>query len=286
MDPEERVLDRIPEFDERSRNFQIRTLLDSVGIRSPLTKVWKTGPTLDQGSEGACVGFGHTHFLAAEPTPNTGLDNTFAIKLYKEAQKLDEWPGEDYSGTSVLAGAKASQKLGYTNGYRWTGAGSGRVIDDILDTISWVCPVIFGWNWARSMFNPRPSGLMEVDLTDIAGGHCLAGVGILLNHILPGETKARDLVVCQNSWGPSWGKGGLCYFDAADVERIMEMQGEGLVILHENLVIPNPPAPTPTPGVKKTTCQHGLKLWYLHGDPRPRHIKPNGARVLQICSIP
>jgi hypothetical protein len=61
---------------------------------------------LDQGKEGACVGFAWSHELAAYPV-RVEVDDEFArSKIYAEAQKIDEWPGEAYHGTSVLAGAK------------------------------------------------------------------------------------------------------------------------------------------------------------------------------------
>ena len=57
------------------------------------------GGTLQPGHEGACVGFGISR-LASHL--NRKLYDGFW--LYHEAQKIDEWPGEDYDGTSVRAG--------------------------------------------------------------------------------------------------------------------------------------------------------------------------------------
>ena len=48
----------------------------------------------NQGTEGACVGFGISR-LASQL--NRKLYDGFW--LYHEAQKIDEWPGEDYDGT-------------------------------------------------------------------------------------------------------------------------------------------------------------------------------------------
>lgn len=61
----------------------------------------------DQGSEGACVGFGISRAL-------TMLNRVKydAMWLYDEAQKVDEWPGEDYDGTSVNAGLKVAKAQG------------------------------------------------------------------------------------------------------------------------------------------------------------------------------
>lgn len=149
-------LGRFPEFDERSRNFQIRTLLNTAEevIRTPRTKYWTRGQTLDQGREGACVGFAVTHNLAASPIRNKGLSNDTALALYKRAQVLDQWPGEAYSGTSVIAGIKAAQEQGYLDAYRWIGAGSNTVAEDIVDTLGYVGPIVFGIPWSKSMFNP------------------------------------------------------------------------------------------------------------------------------------
>lgn len=72
----------------------------------------------DQGSEGACVGFGCTNELLSSPVrvvlpgmkglkaERTAIANRYASGVYHAAQEVDEYPGTDYSGTSVNAGAK------------------------------------------------------------------------------------------------------------------------------------------------------------------------------------
>ncbi|HEX6021518.1 MAG TPA: hypothetical protein VFZ00_05945 [Solirubrobacter sp.] len=97
----------------------------------------------NQGSEGACVGFGISR-LASQL--NRKLYDGFW--LYHEAKKVDEWPGDDYDGTSVRAGLDILRKRGHRvveNGRvlpesihegivrnRWA-----RSIDDILDTLGY-----------------------------------------------------------------------------------------------------------------------------------------------------
>ncbi len=41
------------------------------------------------------------------------LDNAYAFKVYKRAQQLDEWPGEDYGGSSVNAACKVLRERGF-----------------------------------------------------------------------------------------------------------------------------------------------------------------------------
>ena len=62
----------------------------------------------NQGYEGACVGFGISR-LASQL--NRKLYDGFW--LYHEAQKVDEWPGEDYEGTSVRAGLDILRTRGH-----------------------------------------------------------------------------------------------------------------------------------------------------------------------------
>jgi hypothetical protein len=44
--------------------------------------------------------------------------NTFASFIYNKAKVLDDWDGESYEGTSVIAGAKAMQSINLLNEYK------------------------------------------------------------------------------------------------------------------------------------------------------------------------
>lgn len=79
-----------------------------VCLRPPtLTDLDAAWPWYDQGQEGACVGFGTSR---AASLFNKRLYD--AYPLYKAAQKIDPWPGENYSGTSVNAGLSILRKNG------------------------------------------------------------------------------------------------------------------------------------------------------------------------------
>jgi hypothetical protein len=119
-------VDRIVRFDERSRGFSI---LQDIPVVRPKTKTWKNTKVLDQGKEGACVGFGCCHALLTNPNITTeNIGNRYAKELvYWEAQKIDQWPGGSYpganpkySGTSVLAGLKVLKNKGFISEYKWS----------------------------------------------------------------------------------------------------------------------------------------------------------------------
>lgn len=62
----------------------------------------------DQGSEGACVGFASSRCMSL-----LNRRRYDARWLYREAQQVDEWPGEDYDGTSVRAAMDVLRKQGH-----------------------------------------------------------------------------------------------------------------------------------------------------------------------------
>jgi hypothetical protein len=150
----ERKLDWKPRFDDRSKNYPVRGL---VGKRVPRKDVlWVAGPILNQGREGACVGFGWTAEALATPnvvnlkTMPTGVPKTpqpFARYVYNTAKTIDDQPGENYEGTSVLAGAKTMQKLQAVVGYAWAFS-----IEEVIDALIQKGPVVLGINWHDGMY--------------------------------------------------------------------------------------------------------------------------------------
>ncbi len=208
----DRRLDRIASFDERSRAFPIRALIGDVTLKP---KRWTCLPRLDQGREGACVGFGWSHELAADPV-RVRVTDTTALALYHRAQQLDEWPGEQYDGTSVLAGAKAVQEQGHMAEYRWAFG-----VDDVLATLSAHGPVVIGVDWHEGMMRTDARGYIT-PTGGIVGGHCT---------LLRGLVRERGRWVCvgRNSWGRSWGIGGDFKIAADDLDALLHNGGEACV---------------------------------------------------------
>lgn len=215
----DRKLDRIKQFDSKSRRYGVSQLLpESLPLRS---FTWKGGEVLDQGEEGACVGFGWAAMLSAYPKPVSGIDDNFAKnEIYEEAKTVDEWPGTDYEGTSVLAGAKVVQSLGYISSYHWAFS-----IEELLRAVAYGGPVVVGVNWYEGMVNPRTSALIKAE-GDILGGHCVCVRGVSLRSILPGEKRGLPVVRIRNSWGSSYGRRGDVFLPIEDMEKLLKEQGE------------------------------------------------------------
>ena len=90
-------------------------------IRLLLPQYTKTGLILDQGSEGACTGFGLACvvnyllwrvLLQAETKHKSKPEKVSPRMLYHLARFYDEWPGEDYTGSSCRGALKAWYKHG------------------------------------------------------------------------------------------------------------------------------------------------------------------------------
>lgn len=227
----ERTLDWIPRFDEKSRDYPVRSL--TAGKKRP-GNIWWGSPKerLDQGSEGACVGFAWTNELLAQPVvvrlPQEA--NAFARNLYRSAQKIDEWEGEAYSGTSVLAGAKMAKMGGFITGYSWAFS-----IDDVLDALAFMGPVVLGIPWYESMYGTLPGGLIEVSGQRV-GGHAILATGYGRKLFSGGigtwrARNAEDVVRLRNSWGSSYGVKGDGYIRVADLARLLREGGEACVPL-------------------------------------------------------
>ena len=109
-------LGRLPVEDKRDALHPMSARL-LVGELLPPFQYWRPGPVLDQGQFPHCVGYAWSGWLQASPTrTRTGPLPTL---IYTESQKVDEWPGESYDGTSVRAGAKFLSTQGRISEYVW-----------------------------------------------------------------------------------------------------------------------------------------------------------------------
>ena len=198
-------------------------------------RFWNEGPVLDQGQDGYCVGFGWTGELNAEPVVTGKPTFDFAASLFHLALKYDDIPGEaDDTGTSVLAGAKAAQKMGFISEYRWCFS-----IDEVARGIYNHGPVVIGIPWLDSMFEPQylpghdepnpKSGIAQVPNLPVldcsgneVGGHCC----LLTGFTRFGNTEYFRL---RNSWGESWGLNGDAMIRKQDLAKLLHGTGEACI---------------------------------------------------------
>jgi hypothetical protein len=229
----DRTFDREQQFDERSRKFSAVAHFTHTKVRS---YTWRCDAWNDQGAEGACVGFAWSHELAARPSviPTTAADG---FKIYKHAQKIDEWVGENYEGTSVLAGVKALKAL-YKNSkgeplvesYRWAFG-----IEDVVRVLGYRGPLVLGINWYTGMFDTDENGFIHVDGW-LAGGHAILakGIKIVWEDKLKGPNfenvdMEKSYVTLRNSWGQSWGLNGDARINLHDLNRLLHEYGEACI---------------------------------------------------------
>lgn len=212
-------LDRLVQFDERSRAFPV---MATITPTKPRSYTWRVDSWFDQGMEGACVGFAWTHELAARPKVITGLTNQFAREqVYWAAQALDHWEGGAYpgaspfyEGTSVLAGAKATQNLGYISEYRWAFG-----LDDLRMAVGYKGPAVLGINWYDGMFQPDAEGRIQPTGT-VRGGHAVVAYS---------NSERYGRFRLWNSWGPEWGQNGSCWVSHEDMDRLLREDGEACI---------------------------------------------------------
>jgi hypothetical protein len=187
-------------------------------------------PKYNQRSEGACTGFSGSWAMSI-------LNRRYydAFWLYYEARRIDEWPGEDYDGSSVRAMLDVLHKLGHrriyasrTNNpsigdgiaaFRWA-----KSVDEIRTAIALGVPVVLGIDWPESFYKPIKRGqswwLPEISAS-IAGGHAICCYG---------ASDRRQAVRLVNSWGSGY---PLVWLEYAKLERLLaglDYPGEAAVI--------------------------------------------------------
>jgi hypothetical protein len=184
-------------------------------------------PVLDQGTEGACTGFGIATVanylllrrrVVPDPVPVSPR------MLYEMAKRYDEWPGENYSGSSARGAMKGWHKHGVCSEKDWpyrtsaknpSGLTAARTANalrrplgayfrvnhrDFVAMHSAIAEVGVLYATAtvhRGWDAVGPDGRIPPD-DRITGGHAFA--------IVAYDSEGFWL---QNSWGRGWGRSGL-----------------------------------------------------------------------------
>lgn len=250
-----RTFDRIPSLDERNRDYPVSLLWNDAKLPEIVTKKWDDYAYLDQGPDGACVGFGISGELASAPEIIRGIDNTFAKQVYFDAQMIDEWPGGAYpggspfyEGTSVLAGAKVATNRGYYSSYYWAFDET-----DMARTVSNYGPVVIGVDWYDGMMEPDSDWYLH-PTGSIVGGHCVVVIGINVE---------CGYYIIRNSWGKEWGKDGEAKISREDMAILIARNGDVCKPTRVHI----DPAPEPVPPTPKKKCNFWCKFncWLVTG---------------------
>ena len=202
--------------DDRDRKYLITDhLLNNPKLLStPITtRYWDDNVWWgDQGSTPQCVGYAWAHWVDDGPVLHKGAHPYVAPSvIYSNAQKLDEWPGENYAGASVRGGVKYLKNSGLVSNYYW-----GYDLNTLVNTVLNIGPVVVGTNWYYNMFFPNSSGIIKLG-GSLAGGHA---------YVINGVATQSKLFRIKNSWGKSWGQGGHAYISFSDMARLIGEQGE------------------------------------------------------------
>ncbi len=210
--PEDRILDWEPSTHRDTNADHRMATLDCYAGGTARSTISRTLTVhLDQGREGACTGFGLAHALAATPAAQLPMTEAEAHRLYRQAQREDEWEGEDYDGSSVNGAMHAGRTLGRVKAWRWCATP-----EEVRHALSYHGAVEAGSEWLTGMFHPDADGYLRVE-GSVAGGHAYAVRGYRLAPWRgPGAIDYR----VPNSWGLDWGQGGEAWLRDTDAHRL------------------------------------------------------------------
>lgn len=187
-------------------------------------------PILDQGREGACTGFGLAtvvHYLLRTRRRVPDALSVSPFMLYDMARRYDEWPGEDYEGSSCRGAMKGWHKHGVCDLKLWQSSG-GNALSEQRTNDAARRPL-----GAYFRVNHRDLVAMHAAMTEVGilyvsssvhSGWDAVGqdgrIGLVDDNV-GGHSFAlvaydEQGFWLQNSWGADWGRQGFAHISYAD----------------------------------------------------------------------
>lgn len=217
-------LGRLESIDRRDGLFPVSAVL-TTPPNIPFKYWWAEGWWGNQGSTSECVSYSWQHWIEDGPViqdvifgRKSPMYNT--NKFYKECQKRDPWPGDSYDGTSIRAGAKILKDLGIISEYRWANS-----IDDVVNTVLTLGPMVVGTKWYSGMYNPNSKGIITVSGRQ-NGGHA---------YLIDGVDTVNKYLRIKNSWGRRWGKKGFAFISFNHFEKLLHNGGEACIAFENKM---------------------------------------------------
>lgn len=215
VDGQELWLGRVEATDGRDR--PMAAMLAEAPLHS---RYYRTGPVLDQGQTNSCVGFTCRQWMQTAPVmfkaaAPTGLD------VYQYALTVDEYNGEQDTGTSIRAGVKSLQHFGRVASYVFASTAE--------EVRQWIVgdkgSVIVGTQITENMAKPSAGGYM-VPTGRILGGHA---------YLLMGYSVSRGAFRVCNSWGRGWGSKGRAWIRYTDFSDLLMARGDAVGVVEASL---------------------------------------------------
>jgi len=202
---------------------------------------------LDQGREGACTGFALAaviNFLLA--ARNLEERRVSPRMLYDMARRYDEWPGENYSGSSARGGMKGWVAHGVCTAEKWTMQMTGP--GQLTPALAEEAQLTPGGAYFRVMHRQvrdmhaalHEVGILYVTLMVHAGWQAPQPMEEPLSYVENGNVRTRPMAlikregradgghavaivgytrdgfIIQNSWGKAWGTDGFALLPYED----------------------------------------------------------------------
>jgi len=203
---------------------------------------------LDQGQEGACTGFGLAaviNYLRWRETLSSKTPRVPKVSermLYHLAKHYDEWPGEDYEGSSCRGAMKGWHRHGVCLEQTWPYRNAQKAVAFVSPKKGWddeaaLCPLGAYYRVNKDSITDMQSAIYEVGALYVSGDvhqgwfpnqdkwNIVKGLAVI---DLPSTIGQRgghafalvgytDLgFIVQNSWGPKWGTKGFAILTYPD----------------------------------------------------------------------
>ena len=192
-----------PEIPASIEDFLELAGLDPAGTELPAERVYRTGQVLDQGREGACTFFAVTNWLNAYPIPGN-YDSAYAQQGYLRTKQVDEWPGTDYSGSSVEAALKVARERGKID--TWTRTRDEAAAERFFKLKS---GIVWSMPWTEGMYRADLRGFIRPTGRTV-GRHAI----YQYSHTRYGTWGMY------NSWGLDFGSRGKGWLAKADRPKL------------------------------------------------------------------
>lgn len=196
----------------------------------------------DQGPYGACVGFSCSWQTSIYNTPKK-YNGMWLYRAAREIAGLD--PNQD-DGAYLWAGQKVLQKKGHcidkttspsldegVSSYYWC-----TTVDEVRSAIGINRPVVFGIYWYSGFNDPTTyNGEKWIGRStwgSVLGGHAICCIG---------ASDQRQAVLLLNTWGTEWNNGKPVWISYANIQKLMDKQGECTVGVDRGSAPPPPPPP-------------------------------------------